>query len=226
MRILLVDDEPTLLHQLRDVLQRQRYTVDTAENGVDALDKVFVQPYDLVILDIMLPGKDGLSVLDEIRQARIATPVIMLTAKTGIDDRIRGLDRGADDYLPKPFSVAELLARVRALLRRGSEHSQVVLQTGDIRLDTRSREVRRGGDLLALTPREFSLLEFLLYNKNRIVSRYNLAERVWGEDFDPFAMSNVIDVHIKNLRRKLGDPKGRVLSTVRGVGYIIREGAP
>ncbi len=224
MRILLVDDEDELLLLRGDILRRQNYTVDTAANGVEALDKMYVQPFDLIILDIMLPDKDGLAVLRELREAGIATPVIMLTARREVHDRVTGLDQGADDYLAKPFSAAELLARIRALLRRGTEQARAELTIGDIRLDTKTREVWRGDGRIELTPRDFSLLEFPLYNKNRIVTRFNLAERIWGEDFDPFAMSNVIDVHIRNLRRKLGDAEGCIVRTIRGIGYIVREG--
>jgi DNA-binding response OmpR family regulator len=223
VRILLVDDETEIREQLGRVLSEQRYTVDTAGDGEEALDRIFNQPYDLIILDIMLPKRDGLAVLKEIRRAKIGTPVLMLTARGKIDDKIRGLDQGADDYLAKPFSVAELLARMRALLRRASEHAAPVLKARDIQLNTITREVIAGTGAVELTPKEFSILEFLLYNKNRAVSRFNLAEHVWGEDFDPFTMSNYIDVHVKNLRRKIGDIDGSVIRTIRGVGYIIRE---
>ncbi len=223
MRILLVDDEPALLDQLKRTLEGQRYDAETAADGEGALDKLFAAPFDLVILDIMLPGRDGLSVLREIRRAGMTTPVLMLTARSGTDDKIEGLDRGADDYLAKPFSAAELLARVRALLRRGTKQAAPVLEIGGIRLDTVTREVTAGKDPVQLTPKEFAILEFLLYNKNRAVSRFSLAEHVWGEDFDPFTMSNYIDVHIKNLRHKLGDTGGRTLKTIRGVGYIAQD---
>ena len=226
MRILLVDDEQTLLDQLRNALEGQRYMVDTALDGEEALDKLFESPSDLIILDIMLPGLDGLEVLRALRREGDATPVLMLTAKGDIDDRIKGLDLGADDYLAKPFSFDELLARVRALLRRSGGQSESVLQAGDLRLDTVSREVTKGGEPVNLTAREFSLLEFFLYNKNRAVSRFSLAEHVWGDAFDPFSMSNFMDVHIKNLRKKLGDSHGSVIQTIRGVGYIIKDEAP
>jgi DNA-binding response OmpR family regulator len=225
MRILIVDDEPELLEQLRLVLTEQRYDVDLAVDGEMALDKVFDNPYDLILLDIMLPKRDGLAVLQEIRQAKIGTPVLMLTAKGEVPDKIRGLDEGADDYLAKPFSVAELLARIRALLRRTSEHGVPVLGVKDVQLNTVTREVTKNADHLKLTPKEFSVLEFLLYNKNRVVSRFSLAEHVWGEDFDPFTMSNYIDVHIKNLRQKIADLDGSVIRTIRGVGYIIKDEA-
>lgn len=223
MRILLVDDEIDLREQLGAMLAGQKYIVDSAADGEEALDRIFAQPYDLIVLDIMLPKRDGLSVLREIRRAKIPTPVLMLTARRDIDDKIAGLDQGADDYLAKPFSAAELLARVRALLRRVTEHATPILNIGNIQLDTITREVTAHGKVVPLTPKEFAILEFLLYNKNRAVSRFSLAEHVWGDDFDPFTMSNYIDVHIKNLRRKIGDENGRVVRTIRGVGYIIKE---
>ena len=223
MRILIVDDEMDIRDQLGAMLTGQKYIVDTAADGDEALDRIFDQPFDLIILDIMLPKRDGLSVLREIRRAEIRTPVLMLTARSQIDDKIKGLDQGADDYLAKPFSAAELLARVRALLRRVSEHVRPVLGISDIQLDTITREVTAGGNAVELTPKEFAILEFLLYNKNRAVSRFSLAEHVWGEDFDPFTMSNYIDVHIKNLRRKIGDADGGIVRTIRGIGYIIKE---
>jgi DNA-binding response OmpR family regulator len=226
MRILIVDDEKTLLDQLKRALEDLRYMVETALDGQEALDKLFETPYDLIILDIMLPKKDGLSVLREIRQADMATPVLMLTARGEIGDKIKGLDLGADDYLAKPFSLDELLARIRALFRRSGGQADSVLQVKDLRLDTVSREVTKGGQSVELTAREFSILEFLFYNKNRAVSRFSLAEHVWGDAFDPFSMSNFMDVHIKNLRRKIGDPgHGTIIRTIRGFGYIIKDEA-
>jgi DNA-binding response OmpR family regulator len=224
MRILIVDDELSLVQQIGQILQKERYTVDTASNGEDALDKIFEATFDLIILDIMMPKIGGLAVLENIREAGIKTPVLMLTAKGDIKDRIKGLDLGADDYMPKPFSLDELLARVRALLRRSGSQNDSVLKIHDLQLDTVSRVVTKGGTPVELTPREFSILEFLLYNKNRAVSRYNLAEHVWGDDYDPFSMSNFMDVHIKNLRQKIGDTgRGSIIRTIRGVGYIIED---
>jgi DNA-binding response OmpR family regulator len=226
MKILIVDDEQSLLDQLKRALEGQRYMVETAMDGEEALDKLFETPFDLIILDIMLPKRDGLSVLREIRKDGMTTPVLMLTARGEIGDKIKGLDLGADDYLPKPFSLDELLARARALLRRSGGQADSVLQVKDLRLDTVSREVSKGGRPLELTAREFSILEFLLYNKNRAVSRFSLAEHVWGDAFDPFSMSNFMDVHIKNLRRKIGDAgHGTIIRTIRGVGYIIKDEA-
>ena len=222
MRILIVDDEPDLVEQIRHALTQQKYTVDTALDGEEALDRIYVDPYDLILLDIMLPRKDGFAVLLELRNEKKTTPVLMLTAKGTIEDRIKGLDLGADDYLAKPFSMEELLARIRALLRRSNELVSPILRIGDISLNTASREVCRKKQLLELTPKEFSILEFLLYNKNRAVSRYTMAEHVWGDAFDPVTMSNSIDVHIKNLRKKIGDSRGRLIRTVRGIGYMIK----
>ncbi len=224
MKLLLVDDEPGLLDQLVKMLTRQRYDVDTAADGEAALDKLFENPYDLVVLDIMLPKTDGLTVLKEMRAAGIRTPVLMLTAKGAVEDKVKGLDYGADDYLAKPFATAELMARIRTLFRRSGEQMHAVLIVNDITLDTRTREARRQGRILELTPKEFSILEFLLYNKNRAVSRFTLAEHVWGEAFDPFTMSNFIDVHLKNLRRKIGDAGDhKVIRTIRGIGFIIED---
>lgn len=223
MRILIVDDEPELLEQLRQTLLKQQYTVDQARDGEEALDCIFSDPYDLIILDVMLPRTDGFQVLKELREENITAPVLMLTAKGDVEDRIRGLDMGADDYLAKPFSTAELLARIRALLRRSSEVVTSVLEVGDIKVNTSNRQITRNGSLISLTPKEFLILEFLLYNKNRAISRFNIAEHVWGDAFDPFTMSNNIDVHIKNLRRKIGDEQGAFIRTVRGVGYMIRS---
>ncbi len=226
MRILCVDDEYSLQEQLQQILESQRYIVETAMNGEEALDKLFDAPFDLIILDIMMPGMDGLAVLEQARKAGIATPVLILTAKGDVQDRVRGLDLGADDYLAKPFSLDELLARVRALLRRAGSQAESVLHVADLLLDTVSRSVTRSGNIVELTPREFAILEFLLYNKNRAVSRFSLAEHVWGDDFDPFSMSNFIDVHVKNLRSKVGDAgHGVIIRTIRGVGYIIRDAA-
>ena len=224
MKILVVDDEPDLLEQLRETLTSQRYDVDTADDGESALDKLFDNPYDLIILDIMLPKVDGLSILQEIRKAKIKTPVLMLTSKGTVEDKIQGLDYGADDYLAKPFALAELMARVRSLLRRTSDQKDLLLTVRDIALNPKTRQVIKSGKSLELTPKEFSILEFLLYNQNRVVSRFTLAEHVWGDEFDPFTMSNFIDVHIKNLRRKIGDTdKKKIIRTVRGIGFIIED---
>lgn len=224
MKLLVVDDDQSLLEQVQQILISQRYIVETAANGEEALDKLFDTPVDALILDIMMPKMDGLTVLEQVRKAGIDVPVLMLTAKGDVADRIKGLDLGADDYLAKPFSLDELLARLRALLRRAGGQCECVLQVQDLQLDTVSRKVTRSGKLVELTPREFSILEFLLHNKNRAVSRFSLAEHVWGDDFDPFSMSNFMDVHIKNLRKKIGDSgQDGIIRTIRGAGYIIGD---
>lgn len=223
MNILIVDDDPELLDQLRTSLERKLYRVETALDGEEALNKIFEVSYDLVLLDIMLPRLDGLAVLKEIRQAKLNIPVLMLTARSDVEDRVKGLDYGADDYLSKPFSMAELLARIRAILRRDGKRDPV-LSAGSIKLNTISREVTRNGSPLDLTAKEFSILEFLLYNKGSAVSRFNMAEHLWGDEFDPFSMSNFIDVHIKNLRKKIQSHKEmEIIRTIRGIGFIIDE---
>lgn len=221
MNILIVDDDPELLDHLKTALERKNYQVETAEDGDTALDKVFDKTYDLILLDVMLPRLDGLSVLKEIREAGINIPILMLTARGDVQDRVRGLDKGADDYLAKPFSMSELMARIRAILRRNGQKDPI-LKAGNIHLDTVSRRVTRDGIQLKLTAKEFSVLEFLLHNKGSVVSRFNMAEHVWGDNFDPFSMSNFVDVHIKNLRQKIkSEETGTLIRTVRGIGFII-----
>ncbi|MDY0282537.1 MAG: response regulator transcription factor, partial [Salinivirgaceae bacterium] len=227
VRILIVDDDYALREQLQQILTRQRYIVETATDGEEALDKLSETPFDLIILDIMMPKIDGLTALKEMRREGIDAPVLMLTVKGDMADKVKGLDLGADDYLAKPFSLEELWARVRALLRRSGSQRESVFQVEDLELDTISRTVTRGGKPIELTPKEFSILEFLFYNKNRAVSRFSLAEHVWGDDFDLFSMSNFMDVHVKNLRQKIGDSgHGKIIRTIRGVGYIIGDAEP
>ncbi len=225
MNILIIDDEPDLLEKLQVLLSSEHYAVTVAADGCEGLKKIWGDSYDLILLDIMLPGKNGLEVLAEIRGAGIQTPVLMLTAKGDIDDKVTGLNLGADDYLAKPFSVAELLARVRALIRRGNTGNPII-EADNIRLNTISREVTKGGELLILTTKEFAILEFLLHNRGRAISRFILAEHVWGDNFDPFSMSNFINVHMSNLRKKLKSPeRNQIIKSIRGVGYLIeREG--
>ncbi|MGB3225685.1 MAG: response regulator transcription factor [Desulforhopalus sp.] len=221
MNILIIDDEHELLERLSSVLKKENYTVTTAVDGREGLEKLWDDRYDLILLDIMLPHIDGLKVLQEIRAAGMTTPVLMLTAKGDIGDKVTGLNLGADDYLAKPFSIAELMARIRALLRR-STSANPIIEIGHIQLNTISREVICDGTLLTLTAREFSILEFLMHNKNRAISRFTLAEHVWGDDFDPFSMSNFIDVHMKNLRKKISaGGKPQLIVTVRGFGYRL-----
>lgn len=225
MNILVVEDDKGLLDQLEATLKKKHYGVDIADNGELALDKIFDVPYDLILLDIMLPRLDGLSVLQEVRKAGLDMPILMLTARSDVQDRVKGLDYGADDYLAKPFSMAELMARIRAMLRRKGNRNPV-LKAGGVCLYTVTRNVTLNDRQIHLTVKEFSILEFLLHNKGNAVSRFNLAEHVWGEEFDPFSMSNYVDVHIKNLRKKLGARKDiPIIKTIRGIGFIIEETA-
>jgi len=221
MNILIIEDEDTLLENLKVVLEEERYRVETATDGQIGLEKALSETHDLILLDIMLPHVNGLDILQEIRSGGINVPVLMLTARGDIQDKIHGLDLGADDYLAKPFSFPELLARVRALIRRHTEKAPII-EIGPVALDTLTRSVLKNGEPVTLTPKEFSILEFLFYNRGRVVSRFHLAEHVWGEDFDPFNMSNFLDVHIKNLRKKLqaGDQPS-IIKTVRSVGYQL-----
>ena len=225
MNILIIDDETYLLEKLQSLLTSEHYTVMTATDGRQGLKKIFSDTYDLILLDIMLPGMNGLEILKEVRTAGIATPVLMLTAKGDIEDKVVGLNLGADDYLAKPFSTAELMARVRALIRRGNTGNPVI-EVDNIRLNTISREVTKNGEVLTLTTKEFAILEFLLHNRGRAISRFTLAEHVWGDNFDSFNMSNFIDVHMSNLRKKIKSPeREQIIKSIRGIGYLIaREG--
>jgi len=224
VRILVADDDSPLLDQLQRILASRHYIVETAGDGQEALDKLFETPFDGIILDIMMPKINGFEVLKQARESGINTPVLILSAKGDINDRVKGLDLGADDYLAKPFSMDELLARVRALLRRSGNQSESVLHIQNLKLDTVSRKVTVSGEPVELTPKEFSILEFLLHHKNRVITRFNLTEHVWGDDFDLFSMSNFLDVHIKNLRHKIGDTgSDRIIQTIRGIGYKIGD---
>jgi two-component system, OmpR family, response regulator MprA len=223
MKILVVDDERAVRDSLRRALELQGYEVDLADNGAEALARL--EPngqVDAVLLDILMPGMDGLEVCRRIRRSGNEVPVLMLTARDAVDDRVAGLDAGADDYVVKPFALDELLARVRALLRRVSPAAADVLRFADLELDTGTREVRRGGDKIELTRTEFNLLELFMLNPRQVLTRSIIFERVWGYDFG-FA-SNSLDVYIGYLRRKTeAGGKPRLIHTVRGVGYALRE---
>jgi len=226
VRVLIIEDEEALAARIKNVFKRERYQVEVALDGSEGLDEALTETYDLVILDILLPSMNGIEVLKQIREAGLKVPVLMLTARDRVQDKVEGLDAGADDYLTKPFAAPELLARARSLLRRGSDAKSSVIEVADLEIDTNSREVRRAGNLVDLTPKEFSVLEFLLYNKNRVLSRLSIAEHVWGDNFDMFSMTNFVDVHIKNLRKKIGDEGDKkTIQTIRGVGYIIKDDA-
>lgn len=222
MRILVVEDEKKVASFIKKGLEEDYYSVDIALDGKEGDRMALSEEYDLIILDIMLPYKDGISILKDIRDAKLSTPVLMLTAKDNVADKVLGLDSGADDYLAKPFAFDELLARVRALLRRNSTEKKVLLTAGDLQLDTQTHKAFRNSVEIILTPKEYSILEFLLRNKNRVISRTILSEHVYDYHFD--TDTNVIDVYINKLRNKID--KGfeyPVLKTVRGIGYIIKD---
>jgi heavy metal response regulator len=222
MRILVVEDERKVASFVRQGLEEEGYAVDVASDGTVAVDLALGgTAYDLVILDVMLPKRDGFAVLRTLREHRMTAPVLMLTARDSVPDRVTGLDQGADDYLTKPFAFDELLARVRVLLRRSSAQRAPVLQLADLRLDPATRRVTRGSREISLTAREYALLEYFLRNAGRVLTRPMLAEHVWGIDFDP--ESNVIDVYVGYLRRKVDLPsETRLVQTARGAGYVLR----
>jgi DNA-binding response OmpR family regulator len=220
MRLLLVEDDHRIARFVARGLQEQSYAVDVVGDGNDALYQVEINDYDLVILDVMIPGQDGFAVCRMIRAQGKRMPILMLTAKDAVDDRIRGLDSGADDYLTKPFEFGELLARLRALLRRPNELRSPVITVGDLTLDTASQTAKRGARTISFTAKEYALLEFLARNAGRVIGRSEIAEHVWDETFDPF--SNLIEVYVNRLRRKLGDDdKKPLLQTRRGSGYVL-----
>ena len=220
MRLLLVEDDPRIARFVTKGLEEQSYAVDVVANGNDAVYQVEINDYDLVVLDVMIPGRDGFSTCRSIRGLGKRMPILMLTARDAVEDRITGLDSGADDYLTKPFEFGELLARLRALLRRPNELRPAKIVVGDLVLDTASQTAKRGNRSIFLTTKEYALLEFLARNAGRVVGRSEIAEHVWDESFDPF--SNLIEVYVNRLRRKLGEDAGKpLLQTRRGSGYIL-----
>ena len=222
MRILVVEDERKVAGFIRQGLEEEGHAVEVAGDGASALDLLLdAPPYDLVVLDVMLPKRDGLDVLKRLRAHGLTTPVLVLTARDAVADKVAGLDLGADDYLTKPFAFEEFLARVRALLRRGTDQRASVLRLGGLTLDPVAREAARGTRRIELTAREYSLLDYFMRNAGRVLTRPMIAEHVWGLDFD--AESNIIDVYIGYLRRKIDGPgEARLLYTVRGSGYVMK----
>jgi two-component system OmpR family response regulator len=222
MRILIVEDEPKMTRILRRGLEDEGYAVDTSADGDDALHMATENDYDAVLLDVMLPGRDGFEVCRQMRARGRWAPVIMLTARDAVSDRVSGLDSGADDYLVKPFSFDELVARVRALVRRGAKERPATLSVGPLTLDPATRRVEREGTPLSFTPKEYGLLEFLMRHPNEILSRTRILEHVWDYNYD--GVSNVVDVYVKYLRAKIDVPFGSsLLKTVRGAGYMLDE---
>jgi two-component system copper resistance phosphate regulon response regulator CusR len=227
VRVLVVEDERKLAQVLVSALQTEHYDVVVAPTGEHGFARANGEAFDLVVLDLMLPGRSGLEILQTIRQRHIETPVLILTARDGVEDRVLGLDLGADDYLVKPFALPELLARIRALLRRARPSEALRLKVADLEMDLVTRRATRGGHLLDLTVREFELLEYLLRHQGHLVSREMLAREVWKEPRRATPLDNVIDVQMTRLRKKVDTEAGeRLIHTVRGVGFVLREGEP
>ena len=222
MRVLVVEDEKKTASFVRKALQAEGFAVDVCYHGDAALAATRTTPFDGIVLDIMLPGRDGLSVLRQLRERKNATPVLLLSARGEVNERVEGLDAGADDYLPKPFELVELVARVRALTRRSSENKSTVLRVADLTLDTVTRRAQRARTDIELTAREYRLLEYLMRDAGRICGRMMILEKVWDYDFDPG--TNLVDVYIRRLRDKIDDNfKPKLLHTVRGTGYVLKE---
>ncbi|MBI3471933.1 MAG: response regulator transcription factor [Candidatus Solibacter usitatus] len=227
MRILVVEDEAKVARALKEGLEAEDYDVAVAHRGEEGFFLANTETFDLVVLDLMLPGRDGLEVLGALRKRGLAIPVLILTARDAVEDRVLGLDTGADDYLVKPFAFPEFLARIRALLRRGKVDHLIRLRCADLEMDVVTRTVARRAQPLDLTAREFELLEYLLRNQGRVVSREMIAREVWKETARHTPLDNVIDVHMARLRRKVDDPfEKKLVHTVRGVGFVLREEAP
>ena len=222
MRLLVIEDEQKVANFIRQGLEEEGYAVDHAADGASGLRIALESLHDVIVLDVMLPKLDGLSVLQKLRQANVGTPVLLLTVRATIEDKVLGLDAGADDYLTKPFAFEEFVARVRALLRRRTETAAPVLQVADLALDPARRVVSRAGEKIDLTPREFALLDYFMRNPDRVLTRTMIANRVWDYSFD--TTTNVIDVYVNYLRRKIdAGHDNKLLHTVRGVGYVMKE---
>jgi DNA-binding response OmpR family regulator len=220
MRILVVEDNHRLNSSLQMNLAHEGYSVDVAYDGQEGQDLAELMPYDVIILDILLPKKDGLEVCRDLRLRRIHTPILLLTARDSVDDRVQGLDCGADDYLVKPFALRELLARLRALLRRNHPYTNGRLEIGNLMVDPVTHIVEREGRAIDLTPKEFALLEYFMYHPNQVVTREMIEQHIWNYDFE--CSSNVIDVYVRRLRRKIDDPfEVKLLATIRGIGYRL-----
>jgi two-component system copper resistance phosphate regulon response regulator CusR len=227
MRILIVEDEVKVANALKEGFGHERYEAVVAHTGEDAFFRINTEKFDVIVLDVMLPGRDGLQILTIIRKQGVQTPVLLLTARDTLEDRVEGLNSGADDYVVKPFAFEELLARVRALVRRGRPSDALRLGVGDLDMDLITRKVSRAGHAVELTTREFELLEYLLRHQSQVVLRDTLAREVWKEPTRGTPLNNVIDVHIARLRRKIDlDQPVKLIHTIRGVGFMLREGEP
>jgi DNA-binding response OmpR family regulator len=221
MRVLVVEDETKVGSFIKRALEEESYAVDLCEDGAQGLDMALSGSYDLIMIDLMLPSLPGLEVLTRLRKEKIQTPVLILTAQSKVDQRVKGLDAGADDYLTKPFAIDELLARVRALLRRGPAESSGVLQVDDLLLNPATREVTRGGQRIDLTVKEYALLEYFMRHAGRVLTRPMISDHVWNQDFDTF--TNVIDVYVNYLRNKIDRGRARkLIHTIRGSGYMLK----
>jgi heavy metal response regulator len=222
MRILVVEDEKKVAGFIKKGLEEELYAADVASDGEEGLGLAEAENYDLIILDIMLPKIDGLEVLSRLRKNKITTPILLLTAKDSVDDKVNGLNRGADDYLTKPFAFSELLARTRVLLRRGQNETKTVLQVADLTLDLVKHKVSRDGEEIELTGKEYSLLEYFMRSPGKVLTRTMIAEHVWDYNFDTF--TNVIDVYVNHLRKKIDKSYSKkLIHTLRGVGYVMKE---
>jgi two-component system copper resistance phosphate regulon response regulator CusR len=226
MRVLVVEDELKVAGALREGLEAEQYDVTLERTGEGAFYRTTTETFDLILLDLGLPGRDGLNILAAIREKSVTVPVIVLTARDSVEDRVGGLDAGADDYVVKPFAFAELLARMRALVRRGSAVHVHLLRVGPLSLDALTRTAQRDGQTIELTAREYELLEHLMRSAGQVVSRETLAREVWGEPGRSSSLDNVIDVHMARLRRKVDFERSPLIHTVRGVGFTVREGEP
>ena len=222
MRILVVEDEKKTASFIRKALQAENFAVDVTHNGDDALTLAAATPFDGIVLDIMLPGRDGLGVLKQLRARKNTTPVLLLSARGEVDERVEGLNCGSEEYLPKPFALAELVARVRALTRRSGENKSIILRVADLTLDTVTHKAQRGGAEIELTAREYRLLEFLMRSAGRLCGRMMILEKVWDYNFDPG--TNLVDVYIRRLREKIdANFEVKLLHTARGAGYVMKE---
>lgn len=221
MRVLLVEDDLVIAEQIARTLERERCKVDTIRDGIDAEAKGYDAGYNLIILDVMLPRRDGWTICENLRRAKVTTPILMLTARDSVEDRIRGLEGGADDYLPKPFDTRELMARMKALMRRDQVHRTGVITVADLEIDTGARTVARGGALIKLTRREYDLLEALARNEGRTLTREAILERIWNNEESQL---NTVNFHVASLRKKVdADFEPKLIQTVHGIGYVLRR---